>query len=276
MQKLFGISSISESVGEFSRSKEMDRWVKKIAVVTGASAGIGAAIAKDLAKTGMIVVGLARRVEKVEKLKNDLPEDMRQNLHSANCDVMKEEEIIKTFAWIDEKFGGVDVLINNAGILIPSVRLIDEGNSATILNTVNTNLIGLIFCTREAFKSMKKRSFAGHIVHISSLVGHIVPNMQATFDDYNFNVYCATKHAVKALTEGHRQELLKEKLGIKVSSVSPAVVQTDIMDCYSEEALKTIPHLKAEDISAAVLYALGTPPHVQIQDIVIKPVGSFI
>ncbi|XP_059609403.1 farnesol dehydrogenase-like [Phlebotomus argentipes] len=259
----------------------MDRWVKKIAVVTGASAGIGAAIAKDLAKAGMIVVGLARRVEKVEELKNDLPEDVRQNLHSANCDVMKEEEIIKTFAWIDEKFGGVDVLINNAGILIPSVRLIDEGNSSAILDTVNTNLIGLIFCTREAFKSMKKRSFAGHIVHISSLAGHIVPNVQKDLPGANFNVYSATKHGVKAITENLRQELLIENLGIKVSCISPALVKTDIYNAQSPNAenagaLDHMPQLESEDISAAVLYILGTPPHVQIHDIIIKAVGSFV
>uniref|UniRef100_A0A7G3AUN4 Putative dehydrogenase n=1 Tax=Lutzomyia longipalpis TaxID=7200 RepID=A0A7G3AUN4_LUTLO len=260
----------------------MDRWIGIVAVVTGASAGIGAAIVKDLAKAGMVVVGLARRAERVDDLKNDLPEDVRQNLHSAKCDVMNEDEIVKVFAWITEKFGGVDVLVNNAGIIDTNTRLIDEGNSAIIRNTVNTNILGLIFCTREAFKSMKDRSVAGHIILMNSIAGHALPNMQYEFPEFNFNVYSGTKHAVTAITEGLRQELLKVKdsegghLGIKVTSISPAVVQTDITPAYSKEALANFPHLKAEDISAAVLYTLGTPPHVNIQEILIKPVGSFV
>ncbi|XP_055713459.1 farnesol dehydrogenase-like [Phlebotomus papatasi] len=254
----------------------MDRWVNKVAVVTGASSGIGAAIVKDLAISGMIVIGLARRVERVEAMKNDLPENVRKNLHAVKCDVMNEDEIVKTFALIEEKFGGVDVLVNNAGILDSSIRLIDEDNSSTIRNTVNTNILGVVFCTREAFKSMKKRSLAGHIVHINSVAGHFIPQMLSEFPDYHFNVYCATKYAVTALTEGHRQEFVQEKLNIKVTSISPAVVQTDIVPSYSAENLKDFPHLKAEDISAAVLYTLGTPPHVNVQEITIKPVGSFI
>uniref|UniRef100_A0A1B0DIX7 Dehydrogenase n=2 Tax=Phlebotomus papatasi TaxID=29031 RepID=A0A1B0DIX7_PHLPP len=185
----------------------MDRWVNKVAVVTGASSGIGAGIAKDLVRAGMIVVGLARKVKKVEELKDDLPEKVRDNLHAVKCDVMKEEEIIQTFEWIGENVGGVDVLVNNAGFLDTSVRLIDENNSAAIYNTINTNIMGLILCTREAFKTMKKGSFVGHVININSVAGHIVPQ---TVDPYTLNVYPASKFAVTALTEMFRQEFYKE------------------------------------------------------------------
>ncbi|GAB0091871.1 farnesol dehydrogenase-like [Sergentomyia squamirostris] len=254
----------------------MDRWVNKVAVVTGASSGIGAEIVKDLARAGMIVMGLARRSDRVETLKSDLPEEKRSNLHAIKCDVTNEEEIVAVFSQIIKDFGGIDVLVNNAGIFNQSVKLTDEDNSSVIKNTIDTNILGLILCTREAFKSMKKRKYPGHIVHINSVAGHVVPIMPSEFLNYNFNVYCATKHAVTALTEGHRQEMVKEKLGIKVTSISPGVVQTEINSAYTPEALEEIPHLKAEDISSAVVYALATPPHVNVQDILIKPVDAVI
>jgi NADP+-dependent farnesol dehydrogenase len=95
----------------------MDRWQGKIAVVTGASAGIGSAIVVDLVKTGMVVVGLARRPDRIEALRSSVPKEVRKNLHAMKCDVSKEPQIIATFAEIEKKFGGVDVLVNNAGVL---------------------------------------------------------------------------------------------------------------------------------------------------------------
>uniref|UniRef100_A0A1B0DLE1 Uncharacterized protein n=1 Tax=Phlebotomus papatasi TaxID=29031 RepID=A0A1B0DLE1_PHLPP len=111
----------------------------------------------------MIVVGLARRVERVESLRQELPESARKLLHAVKCDVTSEEEIVKTFEWIEKTLGGVDVLINNAGIGSIDKKLVDSGNSDLIKNTVNTNLLGVVFCTREAFQSMKKRSVPGFL-----------------------------------------------------------------------------------------------------------------
>uniref|UniRef100_A0A1B0DIX8 Dehydrogenase n=2 Tax=Phlebotomus papatasi TaxID=29031 RepID=A0A1B0DIX8_PHLPP len=247
----------------------MDRWVNRVAVVTGASSGIGAEIAKDLTKSGMIVVGLARRVERFDELKSGLPDEQKNNFHGLKCDVMDEEEVAKTFAAIEEKFGGIDVLVNNAGVYDPSMKLFQEGNSSKISETINTNITGFISCTREAFKSMKKRSFPGHIINMNSISGHNVPNLPT---DYYFNVYAATKHAITALTETERQEFAKERLGIKVSSISPGICQTDLSPHFSKEALVSYPHLYPRDVSNAVLYVLGTPPHVQIQELTIKPI----
>ncbi|GAB0091874.1 hypothetical protein DMENIID0001_067630 [Sergentomyia squamirostris] len=247
----------------------MERWVNRVAVVTGASSGIGAEIAKDLTKVGMVVIGVARRAEKIDELRMELPEEHRKNLHGIKCNVMIEDEVTSTFAQIEEQFGGIDVLVNNAGIYDPSMKLFQEGNASKISETINTNITGIISCTREAFKSMKKRQFPGHIINMNSISGHYVPNLPT---DYYFNVYAATKHALTALTETERQEFAKEKLGIKVSSISPGIVQTELSPHFSKEALSDFPHLSPQDVSQAILYVLGTPSHVQVQELTIKPI----
>ncbi|EJY57754.1 AAEL017320-PA [Aedes aegypti] len=244
----------------------MDRWVGKVAVVTGSSSGIGAAIAKDLAKAGMVVVGLARRVERVEALKDDLPESAKNLLHAVKCDVSKEEDILKTFKWVEEKFGGVDVLINNAGI-VRQTDLLDADNTQMLREVVDTNVMGLVLCSREAYQSMKKRSVDGHIVHINSIAGHRVVNFP------KLNIYCASKHAVTAITETMRNELRTAGTKIKVTSISPGGVRTEILP--TDIVTSDMPLLESEDISEAVLYVLGTPPRVQVHELMIKPVGEI-
>ncbi|XP_053689237.1 farnesol dehydrogenase-like [Sabethes cyaneus] len=243
----------------------MDRWAGKVAVVTGASSGIGAATAKSLAKAGMTVVGLARRVERVEELKKELPSSVQGSLHAVKCDVSKEDDILKTFKWIEQKFGGVDVLINNAGILRDCSLV--EADTQKVREVLDTNVMGLVLCSREAFQSMKKRSVDGHIVHINSIAGHQVPNFP------RLNIYPASKHAVTAITETMRQELKAEGTKIKVTSISPGGVRTEIIP---EEFLTAeMPMLESEDIAEAVLYVVGTPPHVQVHELTIKPVGEM-
>ncbi|XP_001867076.2 farnesol dehydrogenase [Culex quinquefasciatus] len=240
----------------------MDRWEGKVAVVTGASSGIGAATAKALANAGMTVVGLARRLERVKALKDELEGPARGRLYAAKCDVSKEEEIVKTFAWIEEQFGGVDVLVNNAGIF-RHTKLVEADNSEKLREVIDTNVMGLVFCTREAFQSMKKRSVDGHIVHINSVAGH-----KASLP--NTNIYAASKFAVTALTETMRLEFKTEGTKIKVTSISPGAVRTEILP----EAIinSGIPLLEAEDIAEAVLYVVATPPRVQVHELTIKPV----
>ncbi|KXJ71515.1 farnesol dehydrogenase [Aedes albopictus] len=245
----------------------MDRWVGKVAVVTGTSSGIGAAIAKDLAKAGMVVVGLARRVERTEALKEELPESARNRLHAVKCDVSKEEDILKSFKWVEEKFGGVDVMINNAGIS-RQTDLLDAGNTEMLREVLDTNVMGLVLCSREAYQSMKKRSVDGHIIHINSIAGHKVLNFP------KINIYTGSKHAVTAITETMMNELRNAGTKIKVTSISPGAVETEIIP----EAMRNgkFPMLEAEDISEAVLYALGTHPRVQIQELTIRPVGETL
>uniref|UniRef100_A0A8D8IA19 Farnesol dehydrogenase n=1 Tax=Culex pipiens TaxID=7175 RepID=A0A8D8IA19_CULPI len=245
----------------------MDRWAGKVAVVTGASSGIGAAIVKSLANAGMVVVGLARRVERVEALRDGLKDQAtRKRLHAVKCDVSKEEDILKAFSWVEEKLGGVDVLVNNAGVL-RDAKLVAPGNTGDLREVIDTNVMGLVLCSREAFQSMKKRSVDGHIVHINSVVGHYIPNLPV------LSIYPASKYAVTALTETMRREFLAEGTKIKVTSISPGVVKTDMVPNEMQKD-QNLPMLEAEDIAAAVVYAVGTPPRVQIHELTIRPVGE--
>lgn len=193
----------------------MDRWAKKVAVVTGASSGIGAAIALDLVKANMIVVGLARRVDRVEELKTKLPETCIGELHAFKCDLQQEDNVRAAFKWVEEKFGGVDVLVNNAGI-VSQTNLVDLDNTEKIKSVIDTNVLGVVYCTREAFHSMKNRNVDGHIVVINSVAGHKVPyTVNTPFP--SFNIYPATKFAVTALIESYRQEFQREKTKIKIT-----------------------------------------------------------
>lgn len=189
----------------------MDRWLGKVAVVTGASSGIGAAIAIDLATAGMIVVGLARRHERVDQLKERLT-NAKGTLHSFKCDVSQESDIVAAFAWVTEQFGGVDVLINNAGI-VRNTKLLKANNSQDVRAVLDTNVVGVVLCTREAFASMKARGVDGHIVIINSVLGHSVPKISGQAA----NIYPCSKYAVTAMTEVLRQELLAEGTKIKVT-----------------------------------------------------------
>ncbi|XP_050075437.1 farnesol dehydrogenase-like [Anopheles maculipalpis] len=243
----------------------MERWNGKVAVVTGASSGIGAAIVKDLAKAGMITIGLARRIERVEQLKKDLPSDAAARLHAMKCDVSVETDIERTFQRIQDTHGGVDVLVNNAGILRTN-NLLDLGTTADLRAVLDTNVTGLVLCSQWAYKSMVERNVAGHIVHINSIAGHTVPNYP------KMNIYPGTKHAVTALTEVMRNELREAGTKIKVTSISPGAVRTEILE--GMDIPDDMPMLASEDISEAVLYVIGTPPHVQVHELIIKPNGE--
>uniref|UniRef100_A0A6M2DI26 Putative dehydrogenase n=1 Tax=Xenopsylla cheopis TaxID=163159 RepID=A0A6M2DI26_XENCH len=254
----------------------MDRWRGKVAVVTGASAGIGEAIAKDLVEAGLIVVGLARRKERMEENAKVMNLKNGGKFYPIKCDVSKEQDILDTFSWVKKNLGGVDVLVNNAGIVRTNM-LTSTGNSNDLRSVLDVNVLGLCFCTREAFNSMKERDVAGHIFHINSVVGHSIPMISDV--PPTMNMYPGSKHCVTALTETLRQEMIYLKSKTKITSISPGVVLTEIFDAAMnserrDEFLKHNPCLQPEDISQAVLYCLGTPEHVQIHELTIKPVGE--
>lgn len=192
----------------------MDKWVGKVAIVTGASAGIGAAIALDLARAGVIVVGLARRQERINELRQQLPTEAQPRLHSIRCDVAIESDILAAFAWVNERLGGVDILINNAGIL-KTTNLTDAGNTEMIRAVLDVNVMGVVMATREAFQSMKRRRVGGHVVMINSVCGHNVQYFVGTRD--SMNIYQPSKHAISAMTEVLRQEFQRSGLPIKIT-----------------------------------------------------------
>ncbi|XP_060806710.1 farnesol dehydrogenase [Amyelois transitella] len=243
----------------------MDRWTGKTAVVTGASAGIGAAICVALANAGMTVVGLARRAPLVDNLKSQL--NGKGSLHSKQCDVSKLEDITAAFQWVEDTFGGTDVLVNNAGVFHQG-QFTDLGDKMMsdeeIISTIDTNLKAVVFCTRRALASMKKRNFDGHIVNINSIAGHYIPFSSL------FNLYPSTKHASCAFTASLLNELADFKNKIKVTSIAPGLVDT----AMAEEAAKYFPTLRASDVADAVLYVVSTPPNVNINELSISPVSE--
>lgn len=195
-------------------SKSMERWKNKVAVVTGASSGIGAACVTQLIRGGMIVVGLARRKEKVYCLKDELPNELRQNLHAIKCDVMIEHDVTRSFAWIVDNLGGIDVLVHSAGI-IEHTELLTKGNTRKIRKTIDTNIMGTFYCVKEAVNSMLEKDVEGHIIIINSIAGHVVPNLGP--DLPSLNIYPATKFALTAMVETYRQELQRKSLKIRIS-----------------------------------------------------------
>jgi len=250
----------------------MDRWKGKVAIVTGASAGIGAAIAEKLVEAELKVVGLARRKEKVEALAKKL-QNKSGKLYALKADVSNEQEVIQAFKWIKENLGPVHILVNNAGIG-RETNLVD-GETQKWREIFDTNVLGLCVATREAVRDMRANNVDGHIVHINSLGGHYVPNIP------NLSVYPASKFAVTALTETLRQELNSIKSKIKITSVSPGAVKTELIEAsgYNPgtevgKVFANIPWLDPADIADAVVYTLSTPPHVQIHEMMVKPVGG--
>ncbi|KAK4880618.1 hypothetical protein RN001_008764 [Aquatica leii] len=250
----------------------MEKWKGKIAVVTGASAGIGAATTLALLNEGLIVVGLARRKEKIQKLSTS------KNLHAIETDISKENDVLHAFKWIKENLGPIHILINNAGIA--RVTTLIDGKTEYWKDVFDVNVLGLCIATKEAVKDMRSNNINGHIIHINSILGHKSPGFP------NINVLPASKYAVTALTETLRQELNLIDSKIKISSVSPGITTTDAIDaaCLAsgsseattayQNSTKDLPALKPKDVADAIIYILSTPPHVQVHDLWIKPVGE--
>lgn len=263
-------STVEQSCAISSQLFAMEQWKGKVAVVTGASSGIGAVICKDLCQAGVIVVGLARRLDRLEALKNDIIEKRPSSqFFPVQCDITLEDEIKTAFEYVIAKLGGVDILVNNAGIVQQALVL--EGDSLNQLkNVLDTNLIALVSCTKKAFKSMADRNAAGYIINISSIAGHVVPNMPTYM-----NVYPSSKHALTALNTVIRHELnFLKKNQIRVSNVSPGAVKTEVLGSGSEKLYENHPHLLPEDVSDVVLYLLASDPRVQVEDVIMNAAGA--
>lgn len=251
----------------------MEKWKGKIAVVTGASSGIGAAIAKDLVNHGLIVIGLARRVEKIDELAAEM-KDSSGKIYSKKCDIGDLNSIKEAFKWIEEKFQKIHILINNAGISYYADVLDPSDERTERLNEViNVNFTGLVHSTREAFKLMSVDDDYGIVINVGSIMDALVPFPNPS------SIYPATKHAVRALSEIIRQELIvRNNDKIRVANVSPGIVKTNIGHAGGrndpDNFYKTRPCLEAEDISQSVLYLLSTPYNVNVTQITIKPVGE--
>ncbi|HHH27729.1 MAG TPA: SDR family NAD(P)-dependent oxidoreductase [Polyangiaceae bacterium] len=241
----------------------MTAWAGKVALVTGASSGIGRATAKRLAEVGMKVVVCARRKEALDELVGSVDGDIA----AYAVDLRDEQQIRDLFATTKERFGGVDVLVNNAGLGHDAPLM--SGETAHWREMLEVNVLALCVCTREAVQDMQARGVAGHVIHVSSMAAHRVPR--------GSGVYSATKFAVRSLTEGLRQELRAANSPIRVTAISPGYVETEFAARYhkSEEAAKKtysrFPVLQSEDIAEAVVYVLSQPAHVQVHDVLMRP-----
>lgn len=244
---------------------DLERWRGKVALVTGASSGIGASTLKVLNRAGLYTVGVARRKERISELLEE--QDPAGKHHMAlGVDLREEKEIAAMFETVRQQVGGVDVLINCAGLGHDAPLL--SGDKAHWREMLEVNVLALCHCTQEAVKDMRRRGDNGHIIHVSSMSGHRVPGTSG--------VYSATKFAVRSLTEGLRNELRAANSHIRVSAISPAYVETDFVARYhrsedkANEIFARFEVLQPEDIADAIAYMLACPPHVQVHDLLVR------
>lgn len=193
----------------------------KVVVITGASSGIGEATAIEFAKKSAKVVLVARRTEKLEKLK-DYIDSFNRNCIYIKTDVTQEKEVINLFDETEKKFGRIDILINSVGKGLQSS--VDNIRYEDWLSVINTNLTSVFLCTKEAVKRMIRDEIKGHIITVSSVAG--------LYGGPNYAAYCASKHGVTGFKRSVKWEMRKH--GIKVSTIHPFRVDTEFFDVYKK------------------------------------------
>lgn len=243
-----------------------DSWAGRVALVTGASSGIGRAVAFDLLQLGMKVAVWARREERLQELHTGPGVDERRLLIQ-QVDLRDADGIPGHFEGIRDRWGGIDVLVNNAGLGHKAPLI--SGDTELWREILMVNVLALSVCTREAVRDMQRRGVAGHIIHISSMSAHRVPPTGA--------MYAASKHAVAALTEALRQELRALDSQIRISAISPGFVETEFAERrlrsaeQARETYERYPCLQPEDIARAVRFMLEQPQHIQCHDLLVRP-----
>jgi 3-hydroxy acid dehydrogenase/malonic semialdehyde reductase len=243
--------------------------MNKIAMVTGATAGFGEAIAEEFAKNGYDLIITGRRADRLKKVKSSLEKKYTTQVLDLKFDVRDRAATNKSLSTLDSKWQQIDVLVNNAG-LASGLGSVQEGDIDDWEKMIDTNVKGLLYVTRCIAPMMIKNK-KGHIVNIGSIAGKEVYA--------NGNVYCATKHAVDALTKAMRIDLLPH--GIRVTGVCPGMAETEFSlvrfhgDAEKAKSVyKGFQPLTAVDIADVVYYAASRPAHVNISDVVIMPLAQ--
>ncbi|HEI8088451.1 TPA: SDR family oxidoreductase [Staphylococcus aureus] len=225
----------------------------KIAVVTGAGSGIGEAIATLLHEEGVKVILAGRNKDKLQNVANQLAQD---SVKVVPTDVTKKEEVDELIKIAQQTFGGLDIVINSAGQMLSSKITdyqVDEWDSM-----IDVNIKGTLYTAQAALPTMLEQS-SGHLINIASISGFEVTKSST--------IYSATKAAVHTITQGLEKELAKT--GVKVTSISPGMVDTAITAAHNPTDRKK---LEPQDIAEAVLYALTQPKHVNVNEITVRPV----
>ncbi len=238
----------------------------KIVFISGASGGIGKACAEYFAKDGANLIICSRNMEKLNNFRDFLINSYGVNVLAIELDVKNREKVIETIENLDENWKNIDILINNAG-LAKGLEKLYEGNLDDFEDMIDTNIKGLLYLTRQIVPLMIERK--GHVINIGSTAGIIAYP--------NGTVYCATKAAVKFISDGLRMDLVDKE--IKVTNIQPGMVETDFSVVRfkgdknkADNFYKGIEPLTAEDIADIVLYTAKQPKHVQICEVTVTPV----
>lgn len=233
--------------------------MKKTALITGATSGIGRATAYEFAKHGINLVLCGRRQERLNTIQEALSDIV--NVHILNFDVRDKAETLKAIASLPQKFKQIDILINNAGNA-HGLDPIQNGDLDDWDAMIDINVKGLLYVSKAIIPGMTERQ-SGQIINIGSSAGkEVYPNG---------NVYCGSKHAVLAITEGMRIDL--NPFGIKVGAINPGLVETEFSevrfkgDAIANNVYKGYKALQAEDVAEVIYFAVSRPAHVNIADV---------
>jgi NADP-dependent 3-hydroxy acid dehydrogenase YdfG len=244
----------------------------KVAIVTGASSGIGYATALALSKVGIRVAVGARRVDKLQELEKQIVknnEKGREIFIQKKLDVTSKSDCDSFVETVVKKWGKVDILINNAGLM--PLSFFKNNKVEEWEQMIDVNIKGVLYSTSAVIPHMLDKK-SGHIVNLSSVAGRIV--------FAGGSVYCATKHAITAFSEGLRNEL-SPKYNIRVTCIEPGAVSTELLETITDESMakfiqasKSMETLQSEDIANAILYAIQSPNHVNVNEILIRPTAQ--
>lgn len=241
----------------------------KAALVTGASSGIGASTAKALSEAGASVALAARREDELEQLADEIESDGGEAL-VVPTDVTDEDDVAEMVDRTHEAFGSVDVLVNNAGVML--LENVEDADTGNFRQMVEVNLLGLMDATHEVLPYMQKQG-EGHIVNISSVAGR---KAMAGGAAYN-----ATKFGVNGFTEALRQEVTGEN-DIRTTLIEPGFVDTELAEHIpddeqqeqTKEMLEQMDVLRPDDIARSIAFAVGQPTHVDVNELLIRPTGQ--
>ncbi len=241
----------------------------KIALITGATSGIGRSTAIKLAENNFNLILTGRRVDLLDALKREIEVKYKRDVLTLNFDIRIKESVDKAIESLPERWQKIDVLVNNAGLAV-GLNHIQDGDVDDWERMIDTNVKGLLYITRKVAPIMVERG-KGHIVNIGSIAGTQIYE--------NGNVYCASKHAVHAISQGMRVDMLKH--GIKVTEIRPGLVETEfsLVRFKGDKEMSQKPYdgltpLFAEDIAETILFVLTRPDHVCINDIDITPTAQ--
>ncbi len=242
----------------------------KVALITGASSGIGEATAESLAALGAKVSLVARREDRLRALQEKIAGTGGETL-VVKADMSKQQDVIDAVAKTKNQWGRLDILVNNAGVMY--LGPINGADTREWKSMVEVNLLGLMYCTHEVLPIMIEQG-SGHIVNISSVSGRVVTARSG--------VYNATKFGVGAFSEALRQEVYKKN--IRVTIIEPGAVLTELSDhishAESKERLKTwvaeMEALTSKDIANSIVYAVSQPENVNVNEILIRPTEQSI